>query len=250
MKEEFIDIHCHLLPGVDDGSKNLEMTEKMVKVAYENGIVGMVFTPHIKVPIYDVSDIIIRKKFLEIREYLKGKFPKMHIYLGGEFYYMQGVLEDTPEKIRTINDTNYVLTEFSPGVCYEDIIRAVQNLRYHGYDVILAHIERYSCLVSDIYNVMHLKELGVVIQINSRSITHPINKKVKNFIRESLANQLVDIVATDAHDLDRRKPILRDGWSFTARKCGEEYANLIFSENGLAILQGKKIKTGGMIIEQ
>ena len=241
MLEGFIDIHCHILHEVDDGSKNLEMSEKMIQIALDDGIIGLVLTPHIRAPRFMLANEIVWEKFDELREDIRKKYPQIHLYLGGEFYYYSSILEDSPQMIRTINETDYVLVEFSPVIAYDDMLRAFQKLKANGYEVILAHLERYEVLRKNIDNVEHIKDMGIVLQMNANTIVTPFDREHKKFMKRIIKDELVDLVATDAHDLDTRKPCLSKAASYVTKKTSDEYANAIFVENQLKILKGKRV---------
>ncbi|SER47137.1 CpsB/CapC family capsule biosynthesis tyrosine phosphatase [Lachnobacterium bovis] len=241
MLEGFIDIHSHILPGVDDGARNLEMAEKMIEMALEDGIIGLVLTPHIKAPRYLLPEEEIVSKFEELKEIVRSKYPQMHLYLGGEFYFYSSILEESPHIIRTINKTDYVLVEFSPMISYDEMLRAFQKLKACGYDVILAHVERYEVLRKDLEKVEHVKGMGVLIQMNANTIYKPNDREHKKFMKKVLKEELIDLVATDAHDLNDRKPNLSKAANYVVKKIGMDYAQDIFMENQLRILQGKRI---------
>ena len=212
-----------------------------------DNLISIIFSPAIICFAVSLATVLVtiiqdmNVEFEELREDIRKKYPQIHLYLGGEFYYYSSILEDSPQMIRTINETDYVLVEFSPVIAYDDMLRAFQKLKANGYEVILAHLERYEVLRKNIDNVEHIKDMGIVLQMNANTIVTPFDREHKKFMKRIIKDELVDLVATDAHDLDTRKPCLSKAASYVTKKTSDEYANAIFVENQLKILKGKRI---------
>ena len=209
---QFVDIHCHILPGVDDGSQTPEETKAMLQKAWDEGIQIMVATPHYHKQRGKNDIELIKKQLLLTRKLAKEVHPKMQICLGMEIYYGEDVPELLKEgRVVSIRKSRYILVEFSPGDEFQYILNAVRKLQMSGHTVIIAHIERYNCLRKDISNVEYLREMGAYLQVNTGSITGSYGRSVKKFLREVLKAHLVQLVGTDAHGSERRTP----------RKCFE-----------------------------
>ena len=231
---QFVDIHCHILPGVDDGSQSPEETKAMLEKAWDEGIQIMVATPHYHKQ-RGKNDILTRKLAKEVH-------PKMQICLGMEIYYG----EDVPELLKTgkavsIRKSRYILVEFSPGDDFQYILNAVRKLQMSGHTVIIAHIERYNCLREDISNVEYLREMGAYLQVNAGSITGSYGRSVKKFLREVLKAHLVQLVGTDAHGPEKRSPKMQEAYKEVVKRCGEEYADQIFGQNAKKVLRNEEI---------
>ena len=239
---QFVDIHCHILPGVDDGSQSPEETKAMLEKAWDEGIQIMVATPHYHKQRGKNDIDLIKKQLLLTRKLAKEVHPKMQICLGMEIYYG----EDVPELLKTgkavsIRKSRYILVEFSPGDDFQYILNAVRKLQMSGHTVIIAHIERYNCLREDISNVEYLREMGAYLQVNAGSITGSYGRSVKKFLREVLKAHLVQLVGTDAHGPEKRSPKMQEAYKEVVKRCGEEYADQIFGQNAKKVLHNEEI---------
>ena len=235
---QFVDIHCHILPGVDDGSQTPEETKAMLQKAWDEGIQIMVATPHYHKQRGKNDIELIKKQLLLTRKLAKEVNPKMQICLGMEIYYGEDVPELLKEgRVVSIRKSRYILVEFSPGDEFQYILNAVRKLQMSGHTVIIAHIERYNCLRKDISNVEYLREMGAYLQVNTGSITGSYGRSVKKFLREVLKAHLVQLVGTDAHGSERRTPKMQEAYKEVVKRCGEEYADQIFGQNAKKVLR-------------
>ena len=239
---QFVDIHCHILPGVDDGSQTPEETKAMLQKAWDEGIQIMVATPHYHKQRGKNDIELIKKQLLLTRKLAKEVNPKMQICLGMEIYYGEDVPELLKEgRVVRIRKSRYILVEFSPGDEFQYILNAVRKLQMSGHTVIIAHIERYNCLRKDISNVEYLREMGAYLQVNTGSITGSYGRSVKKFLREVLKAHLVQLVGTDAHGSERRTPKMQEAYKEVVKRCGEEYADQIFGQNAKKVLRNEEI---------
>ena len=239
---QFVDIHCHILPGVDDGSQTPEETKAMLQKAWDEGIQIMVATPHYHKQRGKNDIELIKKQLLLTRKLAKEVNPKMQICLGMEIYSGEDVPELLKEgRVVSIRKSRYILVEFSPGDEFQYILNAVRKLQMSGHTVIIAHIERYNCLRKDISNVEYLREMGAYLQVNTGSITGSYGRSVKKFLREVLKAHLVQLVGTDAHGSERRTPKMQEAYKEVVKRCGEEYADQIFGQNAKKVLRNEEI---------
>jgi len=142
-----VDIHSHILPGIDDGAKNMQETIEMIDIAVEEGIDVIIATPHYEIGI----DPEFLKKYQEVYndvlQYIESHEIPLQLYQGNEIYYSESIPELLQSgNIHTMNGSRYVLVEFLPSVEYSSMERAFRKLLYAGYWPILAHTERYMAL--------------------------------------------------------------------------------------------------------
>ena len=183
--ERFVDTHCHILPGVDDGAQTVEEMQQMLRMAYEDGIRYIIATPHHHPRRGRKSPGALRAQLKAAREEAAKISGELRIYLGTEVYFGQ----DIPDmlragKILTMNRTDLVLAEFSTSDPFDYICQGIQQLQMKGYEVILAHVERYSCMYKSPDNAEHLTHMGVRLQVNADSITGGSGWKAKRFTRK------------------------------------------------------------------
>ena len=195
-----IDIHTHIIPFVDDGSSSLEDSLAMVKHEISIGVDTIICTPHHIFHRYEKSIEDIKKNFNLLKEEVEKQNLPIKLLLGQEICYThrEDILSFLNEgKLLTLNNSKYVLLEFSFAREPEDITDIVYNFSIKGYKVIIAHVERYEWINMD--KVISLKNEGALIQVNSGAIVGLTTGKEKRFAKKLLKNNLVDIVASDIH---------------------------------------------------
>lgn len=242
MKEDLClyDIHNHILWGVDDGARDKVMSLKMIDMAYEQGIRGIILTPHYNKRIWDISREEIIKKYNELKKDVDNMYPDMRLYVGNELYYSSS-MEDYSDVIR-MADSRYILVEFSVETEYKKMCEAVMKLIGNGCIPIIAHAERYECLLKKPELVDELVELGAYIQINAKSIEGDNGRRQKDLSKKLLKRHIVHFVATDAHRDKHRVPQIRGAFLYVKKKYGEEYARKIFVDNPKSIIRNEYIE--------
>ena len=195
-----IDIHTHVIPNVDDGSPNLETSLEMIKHEISIGVDTIYCTPHHIYHRYEKSVEEIKKAFQTLKEAVEKEKLPIKLYLGQEICYThrEDILSMLKAgKLLTLNNTNRVLLEFSFTREPEDLLDILYNFSINGYEVIIAHIERYEWISYD--KVVALINEGAKIQINSNSYLGLTTWKEKRFVKKLLKKGLVDYVASDTH---------------------------------------------------
>lgn len=231
-KCKYIDIHTHILPGVDDGSPNMEETVRMLKQAYEQDIRTIIATPHFiagknNMPVEQLR--IIRDRVQEEAYKLDSEFE---ILLGNELYYSDSVIAELQAgRALTLAGSSYVLVEFNIGVSYDKLIKAIGELYRTGYIPVLAHAERYLCLYHKEYMYSSLVDSGCYIQMNADSLKGGIFNSDAAFNLKMVKRQLVHFIGSDCHDADRRKPAIMTAVKALGKKCDEELINRICIDN-------------------
>ena len=194
------DIHTHIIPYVDDGSSSLEESINMIKHEIDIGVTDIICTPHHIFHRYETTVEVIKERFNFLKEEVEKLNLPIKLYLGQEICYTHredilGMLK--AGKLLTLNNTNRVLLEFSFTREPEDILDIIYNVNINGYEVIIAHVERYEWM--DYQKVVALRNEGALIQINSNSYLGLTTWKEKRFVKKLLKHNLVDFVASDTH---------------------------------------------------
>lgn len=237
-----IDIHSHILPGIDDGSKDMEETIKMLSMATEEGIQAIVATPHYEAGLDLGYYKSCQDAYQYVIKYIEQNNIPIKLCLGNEIYYSESIIDKLHEKkVHTINGTRYVLVEFPIYADYMYIERALHNLQYAGFWPIIAHVERYEAL-RDIKRVETLADMNVCIQMNVGAIMSKKDRKTRKFCLKLLKNGLVDFVATDSHNSHSRKPAVQLCFAYLDKKVGESYRRLISEINPVKMIKGEKIR--------
>ena len=160
--ERLIDIHCHILPAVDNGSINMEHTKKMLKAAYEEGITYIIATPHYGAGCVNTGLPELQRKLEDVREAAVELTPDFRIELGNELYYSEDIAEHLRRgKARTLAGTRYCLMKFPGDEEYDTMKSGLHDLLIRGYYPVLSQTEDYECLYEDYEKVADLCNLGV-----------------------------------------------------------------------------------------
>lgn len=227
---EMIDIHMHLIPGVDDGAEDEQMALLMLLRAKDQGIRAVFATPHSSA--FDEDSEGTNEKFRQLCANAAQIFPEMQLYLGCEVYCetgrMQSVLAGLESgKYPTMNGTRYVLMEFSQWVIPENTTPCVEALANAGYTPIIAHMERYKYLRDNVALVDGFRELGAKIQINAYSLFEEMDDSIRNWARQLVLERKADFLGTDAHRTYHRPPCAEMGLQWLYDNTDPEYADAI-----------------------
>lgn len=242
MLSNFIDIHNHILPGVDDGSKSMEETIRIIEKAVEQGIKTMIATPHYQCGRNNIEP----NKLIELKDEVQKEATKIdkefRIYLGNELMYSDSLLEDVKEKkALTLADSRYVLIEFSTRISYEAMYKAMRNFITSGYSPIIAHVERYECLKHKDELILELIELGCYIQMNSSSLRGGVLNIEAKRQGKLVQGGMVHLIASDSHDMNYRVPLMKDIVNSLMKKTDHKIMEDIFIHNPRKILENKYI---------
>ena len=236
----FIDIHQHVVYGVDDGPKDFEEAKKMLEYAARDDVSHIISTPHFRAGIgtFDVGSYA--EKVDKMNEYCRQCGLELKVHTGAEVFYTQDIFNefDILEKL-TLANSRSLLVEFDWKSSYMDIYSAVHSLSLAGFVPILAHIERYKSLMHGSARVRDLREqLYAKIQVNCETILGKRYKRRLNAISRMLKEGLIDYIATDAHDTMHRKSRMNESFCFLKEYCGIDYAKALTAGNQSEIIFG------------
>ncbi len=236
----FTDIHCHLLPGVDDGAQTMAQALEMADIAYQDGTRTMILTPHRRGTRKSATPQKFRQAFAEFSEQVSRRFPDLTLHLGCEAYYESELPEAlSTGQALTLCNSHYCLLEFNPGVLKSRLLTGISEIRRWGYTPILAHAERYQAFYENKGLVDEVLDMGALIQLNASSILGKQGLRTKWFCARLLKNGQAHFVGTDAHDTRSRSPLLQQCYHFVCKKYGTEYAAELFCENAQAVIENK-----------
>lgn len=240
MNEGYYDIHCHILPHVDDGSKATDMSRDMLRIARENGIRHIVLTPHYMIGRFELTRDEIYSEYQLFVAKVQDEFPEMEFFFGREIFFGEDISELLENKtISTLNDTDYALIEFHPTAASSYIAQSLYKVENAGYTPILAHIERYPDLFKNVKMIEQIVESGVYIQVNASSVAGRLGNSVKRQIIKLMKKGLVHFVATDAHSNRNRAPYLMECVKYMTKKLGADYVEEILIENPRRMLNNE-----------
>lgn len=228
----YIDIHSHILPNMDDGSRSLRQSLSMLHIACEEGIELMIATPH-NMPGKGCPEAALVQAAVErLREQVRQENLPVEILCGTEYYYREEVLELLEaEQGITLGDSDCILVEFDPMVDRIYFRNALRDILGTGYRPVVAHVERYGRVMEDTALLHDLKKMGILFQVNALSVTGENGRQTKKGVRKLLKESLVDFVATDAHSDGRRAPYMVKCAEILYRKYGRDYADALLYGN-------------------
>jgi len=198
--EGFVDIHSHLLPGIDDGAKDLNHSIAMIKKMRSYGIKNITTTPHVLGDVYPNSSSTIKAKLEEVRSaLLSQKINDVQIHAAAE-YMMDEQFSKLLEEgdILTLKD-NFILVEMSYFDAPYNLYEILFEIRLKGYKPVLAHPERYNFFHNDFENYYKLKKVGCLFQLNLLSLTPQYGKNTQKISSKLLKENMYDFVGTDTH---------------------------------------------------
>ncbi|MCD7766079.1 MAG: capsular biosynthesis protein [Lachnospiraceae bacterium] len=232
------DIHCHILPGVDDGSHSIEETRELLRREYEDGVRTIIVTPHYRVEMFEPDLARIYRAFWMTCDAASALAPDLKLYMGCEFHANMEMVETLKSGSRpTMAGSKYVLTEFRESTPYPFIKERVTALRSGGYRPLIAHAERYACMRKDPDRAGELIELGARIQVNAGSLLGDMGRSVRRYCEDLLEDGQIWCVASDAHNLKDRKPNLGKCADLLEKRFGFERTKRLLIDHPAEIVQ-------------
>lgn len=222
----FVDIHSHLLPGIDDGAKNLDNSIELIAKMASYGIKNFITTPHVLGDVYPNSSETIQQKLEEVKDELKRRNMN-DISIKASAEYMMD--EQFSERLK-INDIlplkdNYILVEMSYFNAPLNLYEILFEIQLKGYKPILAHPERYNFYHNDFESYYKLKKAGCLFQLNLLSLTEQYGKNVQNISSRLLKENLYDFVGTDTHHHNHLNLLPKIGTKKTKEKISHLLGN-------------------------
>lgn len=238
-----IDLHCHLLPGIDDGAKDLKESLTLARMAYAKGIKKIIVTPHIHSGRYDNNANNIHPVFLNFKQALEEHHIPLQVGMGAEVRIgpeIPSMLEQNLIPfLGTFDGYSILLLELP----YNQIPLGSENmvswLLERNIRPLIAHPERNSEIVSNLKKVQHFVKLGCWLQVTSSSVTGRFGKKVQLCAQQLLEHGWVNVLATDAHNIEFRPPDLDSGRVAAAKIIGNTAAWALVRDIPEQITRGK-----------
>ena len=235
----YIDTHCHLLPGVDDGVKDWDEALHCLDIARQERIAHICVTPHVRADRFpNNTPEVLRKVFQQFQAEVEAR--GMRASLGSEAYYTSDLVKSWCDgDILPMGETGrYLLVELSNIILPQGIVEAFYNLRIAGIEPVLAHAERYPWAQRDIMRLAPLALTDIPFQVTTHSLAGAFGDDAKKAAFEMMERGWIFMASSDAHSERHRAPMFREAVRVISRRYGKEAARLLCIENPRRLLAG------------
>ena len=238
-----IDVHSHIVPTVDDGAQNIDVSIAMIKNAKNIGIDEIFLTSHYMEDGYHTST----EEYESIIQVLKNRISEekleVNLYVGNEVMVFPDLIKHLNEKkFFTLNNSRYVLIELP---LMEEVLyvwNVLFQLKEKGYVPVIAHPERYRCVQENVEYAKKLIEAGALLQSNVGSILGMYGSQAKNTLKKLLKDKLVDLLGSDSHSPHRVYDVYLQALNKIKKICNEEYVNTLTTDNPKRIINDETIE--------
>lgn len=239
MGDFYTDIHTHILPGVDDGAPDIGTAMEMLAISYGENVRRLFLTPHYIRGGNQYRPEELDQIFAELSAKAKPEFPDLELYLGNEILYTAGISDDLRDgKIHTMDGSRYVLVEFMVGISYKELYEAMKEITRVRYWPIIAHVERYRCLMKKPERIQELAQMGIYFQLNAEGLLGGMFDEDARWRRKLVKEQYISFLGSDAHNTEQRAPYMKDAVRWVRSKSvSGRYADGLTTENALAIIE-------------
>lgn len=238
-----IDLHSHILPGVDDGARTIEDSVEMARMAAAAGTKTLVATPHMFHPQFHVPGPLARTKHAEVVAAVAEAGIDIEIVLGGEIHFSSEIEAGlaSGEVLPLCEDRKYILFEL-PFSHVPDVTRSLCfELQLQGIYPVLAHPERNIDFAKSKTLLREYRDAGIPVQVTAMSLTGSFGFRAKKAARRWLAEGLVDLVASDGHSTRRRPPVMDEAARLVRKLSGETTEEWVMNEVPRRILAGEPV---------
>lgn len=245
-----IDLHSHILPGCDDGAEDVSASLAMAKLAVAGGTRILACTPHILPGLYHNEAEGISRRVLALREVLAEASVNLQLVIGADVH----IAPDLPQKLAdkvvpTLNGSRYFLLEPPHHIVPPNLVAFVERLIEAGYIPVITHPERLTWVSKHYKMIEDAGRVGALMQITAGSLTGQFGAKAKALADRMLEEGRIDLVASDAHNVSGRSPVLKPAFAVVEEAVGAEVARRLFVETPARILQNADVRAAGASLE-
>lgn len=240
-----IDIHCHILPGIDDGAETMEEAVSMARLAAESGVEGIIATPHFSGTEQDLKMFPhVLTRLRELQNALKEQQINLALYPGAEVLCSPETAKLAQKKLLpTLGNSNCVLVEFELDASAQYMDLMLDQLTRWGYCVILAHPERYDEIQKRPQGLQRWFEKGYLLQVNKGSVLGTFGTRTETVATDLLRRRLAHVIASDGHHADFGTNHMSAIAAWGREYLGSAYTKLLLQENPANILTGKPLRS-------
>jgi protein-tyrosine phosphatase len=239
-----IDIHCHILPGIDDGAKSIEDSLSMAKHAASEGITKIIATPHHKNGKYDNVGLDIKERVDELNQLIQSQNIPLKILPGQEPRIYGDILEDYENgEVLTLNDTKYMFIELPSNHVPRYTKQLLFEIQLAGVLPIIVHPERNQEIIENPNVLYKLVEQGAATQVTASSVAGYFGKSIRKFSHQLIESNQAHFIASDAHNLNGRSFNLKEAYNVIGKEFGMDLV-YFFQENAELLIEGSTIYKG------
>lgn len=241
--QAMVDLHCHILPGIDDGAKQLSDSLAMARMAVQQGITHILCTPHHNNQVYDNPANQVIENVKKLQDELERQNIPLLLYEGQEVRISGTLLEMIESKELLFADLNnrYLLVELPTNEVPAYTMPLFQRLIERGYIPILVHPERNSKLIEEPNKLVPFLEMGVLTQLTAPSYVGVFGKKIQQTAKQMVANNLVYMMASDAHNTANRGFFMKKAYQEMAKDVGQDQVEAM-QQMARDILNGDQVE--------
>jgi protein-tyrosine phosphatase len=239
-----IDLHCHILPGLDDGAKSFEEALEMARIAEKDGIEIIVATPHMFREGYVYDDFKeIEDQITKLNHVLRENTVNVKILKGAEVHISHNLIEEIQKNRENLvlNESSYMFVEFPSDHVFRDVKNLFFELMGEGITPIITHPERNSVFSHNTSLLFELTQMGGLIQVNSGSFLGFYGSRAREAVHYFLELNLIHFIASDGHNTKAIAPRLSGAVREVSSRVGEEKANVLVKDNPLAVLEDREL---------
>ncbi|MBN1804570.1 MAG: hypothetical protein JW837_04920 [Sedimentisphaerales bacterium] len=249
VSEGFIDIHCHCLPGLDDGPSQMAQSLALCQALVDDGITAVVATPHQLGRYSGINEAEkIRETVLAVNEQLKNNNINLSVLAGADVRVDERICQllDADKVLTLADGGKYILLEL-PHEIFIDIEPLLVELASKDISAIISHPERHTGLIKNPNTLHKWLEHSCYLQVTAGSLLGYFGTIARGYGWELLSSGLASIVATDSHNLTSRGPCMREAFKHIKEQLGERFAKLVCIENPTRILQGQLLNFNSVV---
>ncbi len=241
----FVDIHCHLLPGLDDGPQSWEESLEMARMAVSDGFVAIVATPHQLGNHAVITGEVIRQRTEQFQRRLHAAQIPLQVSAGADVRIEPELVDQVRSgQVLTLADRGRQVLLELPHELYVSLDRALAELRRAGLQGVLSHPERNRGILARPEILSHLLDAGCLLQVTASSLLGAFGPQVQQLAEHIAAQQMLHFLATDAHGCHSRRPLMQQAFLRLQELAGRETALRACCENPARVLAGQEVPGG------